>query len=182
MIIEKIYQKDIKSIAEINLICKNNDYKMFMPEDYFKNLSLVEEIKWRKEWLFANEKDIRIGFKAIINNKIVGYVISSLADKRDSESGLEINEIFVLPEFRGKYISLKLIDKILKSFPKKCNDIIVYNFNESKSNSYYVSLEGMILRIDIQKISGIKKEVNIFRWDFDSLKLNIENKLKKEKR
>ncbi len=182
MKIEKINKHDIKYISEINIICKNNDYRNFMGEEFFNNLSLSEEIRWREEWLFDNNKDIRIGYKSIINNEIVGYIISSLADKRDSKSGLEINEIFVLPEFRGRYISFKLIDKILNTFPEKCKDIIVYNFKESKSNSYYKSLGGRSIRTDIQKVSGLNKAVTIFKWDYNKFHRIVKNKLKKEER
>ena len=179
MKIKPIKLDNLHRIAEIQISCKREDYKHFLSATYLDGLNHEEGIKWRKEFLFSETEDIRKGYAVWEKSDIVGYIVVSIADDIDSKSGIEINELFVLKKFRGKYLSYMLLLKALESYPDIYNEVVIYTYELSKANSYYKNLKGSILRQDIQKAGGEDVNVNIFSWERKDLENIINEKLKK---
>ncbi|MGC9017961.1 MAG: N-acetyltransferase [Caldimicrobium thiodismutans] len=110
MIIREVSEEDLEAFVE----------------DYIKAYSDLKEYKYTSKkdiknyfkWLYKRDKE---GFfVAEVDGKIVGFAAGDANwINSEGEKVLEIHEIFVIPEMRGKGIGTKLIEKLLEYGKKK---------------------------------------------------------------
>ncbi len=110
MIIRKATLKDIDAFIEIYAKAYEElkDYKYTSKSD----------IKHYFKWLYKRDKE---GFLAAeIDGRVVGFAAGdSNWVNSEGERVLEIHEIFVIPEMRGKGIGTKLMERLLDYGKKK---------------------------------------------------------------
>jgi len=118
MEIRKATKKDLKDLIDlhINLI---KYLKKIKPSRYIINKKIVEKRRKKlMEWLKKKEAIIYVAE----DKKIVGYGMGEVIDYPPFIEGKkfgELDEVYVLPEYRGKGIGKKLTNKVIEFLKKK---------------------------------------------------------------
>ncbi len=176
MLIRQLKEQEIRKAAELKQKCWNEDFKGIIPADA---MDLEEEIVRLTNWLKdKKEVDKRVLYGAFLENEFMGYAGACLAEKKDSENGVELKDLFLKKDFRGRNISLKLIKTIIDEyFENQPTDLIIYNWHGSDSNNLYNYLGGRIFKHITRKVKGEEVLVDVFRWDIKILSSVINEKL-----
>jgi len=142
-------------------------------------LKIEREFKFWTDWMNTPDEhnDIRMLVGAFENSKLLGVAFASFVDSKDApESGIELNGLWVLPQHRGRGISLILILEILNYFiPLGVPRIEVYNPHHAPSNEFYRKFGGIVIYSEYQ-MDG-KLPVDIFEFDTRDLKARLEKTL-----
>lgn len=76
---------------------------------------------------------------------------SFIADKDEPQKRVELNELWVFPEHRGKGASLRMILHILDYFiPLGVTRMEVYNLHYAPSNAFYKKFGGQVMAQEYQ--------------------------------
>ncbi|WBW96435.1 GNAT family N-acetyltransferase [Oceanirhabdus sp. W0125-5] len=167
MIIRKLKKEEYSQAIDLKINSFYEEVAGTAPNHMVKE----DELNFILEWVISAEKynDIRLVYGCFDNEKFMGFAGASIAEESDSNNGIELNYLFVKEEYRGKGISLKLLNKLLKEFlPKDFKELIVYNYNFYTSNQYYRKLGGKVKK-QTSEMDG-KLLIDIF--SFDAKKLN----------
>lgn len=176
--IREITDNEVFETAVIYIECWQNDYAGIVPEHVLQKFDPEEEAAECREWL-ATEPSSKI-FAAFADGQMVGYIAFSRNTEEPLEYEMEVNGFFVRNEYRNYGIGLRLLHQTGKYLQEKgFSSVVFYNFKESKSNQYYRSLNGQVVKQVTQQCGGKSLEVEVFGWKFDDLLTTLEHKLHK---
>jgi len=166
MIIRKLNEEEYSHAIDLKIHSWDEEVAGKEPNP----MVIEEELNFILEWINSAEKynDIRLVYGAFDNGKFMGFAGASIAEESDSENGIELNYLFIKEDYRGKGISLKLLNKLLSEFlPKGFTELVVYNYNVSPSNHYYRKLGGKVKK-QVSEMDG-KLLIDIFSFDAGNL-------------
>lgn len=108
-----------------------------------------KEYQFWSKWMissFENNDDRQL-YGAFDQDTLLAVIFASFAEVEDSKNGIEINGLWVGPEYRNKGLSLHLLKKIIEYYlDLNKKEIIIYNFHCSYSNSFYKKLGATIMK------------------------------------
>lgn len=174
MMIKKLSREDYIKAAELKVYSFDEEVQGTVPN----TLSQENQAKQMEEWVDAAHKydDIRLLYGAFEGEDFIGFTGASIAEEEDSKNGFELNYLFVNEKYRGKGISLKLLQKLLDEFCSRgFKEMIVYNYSVSPSNNFYRKFGGKVVKESAEL--GGKLPIDIFSFDSDDLKNKIEKKI-----
>jgi GNAT superfamily N-acetyltransferase len=144
-------------------------------------LSVPQELDLWVNWMDTAKEnnDIRLLIGAFENDKMLGVAFGSLAETSDiPEKGIELNGLWVYPSQRNRGISLMMTIYILEFFLSKgMKSMVIYNPHYAPSNSFYRKFGAQVSKQEYQ-MDG-KLLVDVFFTDIISMKMNMEDSLKK---
>jgi ribosomal protein S18 acetylase RimI-like enzyme len=122
--IKKATIDDLQDIQKLNIILFKKEY-----EKYDKSLDLKWTFGKQGTQFFKDKltKSENCGFIAIRNGKIIGYIVGGICKAetyRNMPKTAELDNMFVLKEFRNKGIGKKLYHDFLKWCKSKNVEII----------------------------------------------------------
>lgn len=181
MQLRPIQVDEFRKAIEIKNESWKNDYKNVVPEEILKNLNVDEETAWLTQWITEeSEDDIRIILGAIVDNQIIGFVVASRVEECDAEYDVEVNMLFVKDNYRNMGLGLKLLEAVSKFFiAKDFSSLILYNWRELRSNQFYLSIGGRVVKEQMQNCGGKKLATDIFAWQIEELLAILQTKLTK---
>lgn len=144
-------------------------------------LILETELAFWLNWMQSAEEnqDVRLLLGAFDGRKLVGAAFGSFAEVEDIPvDGIELNGLWVYPEYRNRGLSLKMLSEML-AFYKDLGktQMVVYNHHFSESNAYYHKLDGTLIR-QVTQMKG-KLLVDVFLFDVNRLKGQIDCSLQR---
>lgn len=138
-----------------------------------------KELRFWVDWMNSAKEncDVRLLIGAFEDDNMLGVAFASFAEVEDiPQNGIELNGLWVYPQYRGRGISLKLILHILNYFSNLGKEkIIIYNHHYAPSNNFYRKFGANVIRQDKQ-MNG-KLLIDVFVTDIDTLKNNIVESL-----
>lgn len=164
--IRELQDKDMQEAIQLKALCLPEELAGMSDE----KLNIEKEYSFWTNWMHAGieNNDVRTLLGAFENDKMLGVAFASYAETEDSNSGIELNGLWVYPEIRGRGISLMLISKILDYYEKLGRkEIIVYNYHNSSSNSFYRKLGGKVFKTELQ-MDG-KVPTDVFKCDISAM-------------
>jgi GNAT superfamily N-acetyltransferase len=175
MIIRQLTNDDIPKAMELKILCWTEE----LAGQAENSMQLKEEIDFWTDWLNTPDEhnDIRVFIGAFENLELLGVAAGSFIDSKDSpQNGIELNGLWVFPEFRGKGISLKMILYILDFFiPLGVTRLEVYNPHHAPSNAYYKKFGGTVIDTEYQEDGKVL--VDVFEFDTLDFKTRLERTL-----
>lgn len=178
--IRHVKDDEIHETSEIYINCWREDYKHFVPNKVLEGFDIEIEAQECREWLYEECDDKRFLNGAFINGFMIGYVAAGKNFEEPMEYDTEINGLFVRKDYRGKGISLKLLNSIVEELKlNNFSKVLVYNFKDSYSNEYYKKLNGEVIRKITQNCGGKELYVDIFGWKLDELGIILKKKMEK---
>lgn len=176
---ELVENRDICATATIYINCITEDY-CFKPSPYLKALNPDTEIEGCLAWLAREPKFNRI-IGAFVDQQLVGYISTGkIEEEQATDCQCEITGFFVDKKFRNKGIGLMLLQRAMEFFQghgfEKC---AIYNYQQSAANSYYQSLGGILVKQEIQNVSGMELGTDVFQYDIAQLLKLLGKKLRK---
>ena len=175
MEIRELTVDDLPLAARLRISSWESDYAGIIPSGI---LQLETEVERMKDWLDNEAEDHFKLIGAFDGDRLAGFTGGAMADTADSECGYELYYLFVDPEYRGQRLSLQLLSRIIKAFQAYCfHEIIVYNFAETPSNSFYRKLGGKVRRSYTADVKGTPCAVDIFAFDAGELARTVREKL-----
>lgn len=178
MEIRELTLNEIEEAVKLKIDCWTEELAGKAEND----LILSEELDFWQNWVETGEQDndIRLMIGVFKDNIICGVAFSSLAETYDiDEDGIELNGLWIKPEYRGKGYSLHLLKYIIdfyKNFQKK--EMVIYSHHYAPSNSYYHEIDASVLRQDLQ--SDGKLLIDVFIVNLDRLEEKIKKKFRIE--
>jgi GNAT superfamily N-acetyltransferase len=177
MIIRELHDNDLLQAIQLKVQC--------WPEEMAgmsdKKLDVEKEYLFWFDWMHhgIENNDVRTLIGAFENDQLLGTAFASFAEKEDSDHGIELNGLWVSPHARGRKISIKLLSKILEYYENLgFNEIVIYNFHNSTSNSYYRKLGAKVLRTEYQLEERVP--VDVFLCDIEIMKNHINESISNE--
>ncbi|WP_073589927.1 GNAT family N-acetyltransferase [Anaerocolumna xylanovorans] len=164
--IRELWDKDMLEAIQLKALCLPEELAGMSEE----KLNIEKEYSYWTNWMHAGieNNDVRALLGAFENDKMLGVAFVSYAEIEDSNSGIELNGLWVYPEMRGRGISLMLISKILDYYEKLgLKEIIVYNYHNSSSNSFYRKLGAKVFKTELQMDGKIPTDV--FKCDIPAM-------------
>lgn len=141
-------------------------------------LDVANETARLKSWYAERTANHFTILGAFDGDRLVGYVAGAAANLSDSTNGVEIVHHFVDPEYRGRKLSLQLLERFIREIqPFHYHELVLYSFSETPSNSFYTYLEGTIRRSYIEQIRGKPCPTDVFTWDLGELTRLLGDKL-----
>ena len=169
MLIRKLTNDEIPQAVDLMIDCWEHDYKGVIPPN---SKNREQELRYITSWINdVCDNDYRRRLYGAFNGDVLaGFVGASLAEKEDSENGVEINYLFVNKGYRGKHIGVSLMKEIAVEFNEYgVEQVVIYNWHDVASNEFYRYLGGTVARQMIQTPQGKEALVDIFIWDIESL-------------
>lgn len=170
MLLREIHDSDMLEAIQLKALC--------WPEELAglsdKKLDIEKEHSFWFDWMHhgIENNDVRSLIGAFENDKLLGVVFASFAEKEDSDCGIELNGLWVHPDARGRGISLMLLSRVLTYYENLgLKDIVIYNYHYSSSNSYYRKFGATVFRTELQMEEGIPTDV--FKCDIVTMKEHI---------
>lgn len=175
--IKELLISDIENAVEIKYNCWLVDYAHIISVNQdFKEFQSKEII----EWISERTGDIRKLFGIFNGNELQGFTGASFAEDFDCRNGIEVNYLFVNKNERSKGYGLMLLKEVLDYYSiYNPETVIIYNFEKAISNDFYKHLNAGLLRKEVQEIDDKKINVDVFYWDYNTLKFILNNKLSK---
>lgn len=165
--IRQLTEVDMLKAMELKILCWTEE-SAGMAEN---RLLIEEELRFWTDWMHNAEKhdDVRLLIGAIENGEMLGVAFGSFAETEDIEkNGIELNGLWVYPQHRNRGVSLMLLVYLLDYYTNLgMEQIVIYNFHNSASNTFYRKDEQMEEKIP----------VDMFIGDIKTMKGNIENSL-----
>lgn len=175
MEIRKLHQSDMPQAMKLKVYCWTEE----LAGKAENTKDIEKEIRFWTDWMNTPDEhnDIRLLLGAFENSDLLGVAFASFVDSKDApENGIELNGLWVFPEYRGKGISLKLILEIINFFvPLNVKKLIVYNAHYAPSNAFYKKFGGKVIDSEYQ-MDG-KLPVDIFEFDVYAFKAELEKAL-----
>lgn len=171
--IRKLDSETLKDAVILKISCWTEELMGVREND----LSFEEEYPFWLNWMNHSKKDQdhRILLGAFKDQKLVGACFASYAEVSDMKDALEINGLYIDPDYRGYHISYLLLKEVLLEFKTLgMSHVILYNHRLSHSSSYYQKLGGKVIRTDLQMDGCLI--VDIYHFDLDELILKIDEK------
>lgn len=167
--IREIKNQDFFETSKVYVDTLKNEYGDFLPEEVLNDLSVEKEAQDCENRLNNSEKFHFIHI-AISDNSIIGFISVSSNTIEPFEYDSEVHELFVKKEFQGLGVGLQLLySASIKLKANGYNEILIYNFHESKSNSFYRKLSPKMIKRIEQNYNGKTLDVDVFGWKIDSL-------------
>lgn len=177
IILKELAERDYESAMALRIHCWTEE----LNGKGENRLELEKEVEDLREWLSEADvnSDHRLMVGAFEDDTFLGFAAASFAETFDVEkNGFELNYLFVHEEYRGRYISLKLLDYLVDVFSQKgCTDLVVYNHHFAPSNEYYSKLGASVIRQEVQGRDQLL--IDVFKLDVGSLKIKLKNRLSK---
>lgn len=173
--IRKLNIEDMWKVIELKALCWREELAGLSSNV----LNLKKEYEFWTNWMNAAEEhnDVRLLYGAFKKTELLGVVFGSYAEISDiPKNGIELNGLWVYPQHRGEGIALMLLTQILDEFSKlEMEQIVIYNFHYSNSNSFYRKFGCEVLRKDKQ----LKEElpVDVFVCDISEMNYRIKDTL-----
>ena len=153
---------EIPQAVEIMNLCWNNDYSPFAPHNYLPVQEVTNDITgWVTD---TGADDWRILFGAFVGNEMAGFIGASYAELEDSPNGIEINYLFVQPQFRNRGIAGQLLSRVLNMYQKKkpWDEVIIYTFAQARSHQFYQKHGAKKLRSCLQELNHKPVQVDVY--------------------
>jgi GNAT superfamily N-acetyltransferase len=165
--IRALCSSEYAAAIRIKQWCWQNDYAGVVPLEAF---DYGQELEFLHEWMQGPPSDLRLAKGAYVNDVLVGFVAASRAGSADSESGIEVNYLFVDGRHRNSGIALRLLQTILKDYGRHAlKDVIVYNWHDAGSSTFYSHLNGKVIRGTIQRAADREMKVDVFLFELRRL-------------
>lgn len=175
--IRELREEDMQQAMELKILCWTEE----LAGKAENTLSVSKELEFWVDWMHRAQEnnDIRLLIGVFENDKMLGVAFSSLAETFDiPEKGIELNGLWVYPEYRNKGFSLMMIKYILDFYLEKgMENIVIYNPHYAPSNQFYSKFGAKVVKQQYQMDGRLL--VDVFLADMLSMKRNIENSLKK---
>ncbi len=172
--IRELRDQDILQAIQLKALC--------WPEELAgmseKKLDIDKEYKFWSNWMHTGveHNDVRTLLGAFENENMLGVAFASFAEEEDSICGFELNGLWVYPNMRGRGISLLLITKLLNFYDHLgVKEIIIYNYHNSTSNSFYQKFGGVVVKTVFQMDEQIPTDV--FKCDIAIMKERINKSI-----
>lgn len=139
-----------------------------------------KEYQFWSKWMISSieNNDDRQLYGAFDQDTLLAVIFASFAEVEDSENGIEINGLWVDPKHRNKGLSLHLLKKIIEYYlDLNKNEIIIFNFHYSSSNSFYKKLGANIIKQTHQLEE--KVPIDVFSCDLQDMLNNINQRINK---
>lgn len=173
MEIRSLVYSDIPLAMELKITCWTEE----LSGKAENTLKLNDEVAFWTNWMNTPDEnnDFRLLLGAFVKADLLGVAFASFVDSKDSpENGIELNGLWVFPQYRGNGISLKLILEILNYYiPLGVISMRVYNPHYAPSNEFYRKFGGTIINSEHQ-LDG-KLPIDIFEFNT----LDLKNRLTK---
>lgn len=170
IIIRELQDKDMLQAMELKALCWTEEIAGMSDN----KLDIDREYSFWFDWMHTGVEndDVRTLFGAFEDDQMLGVAFASFSEKEDSMCGMELNGLWVYPNMRGRGISLMLMLKLLKYYEGLgLRDIIIYNYHNSPSNSYYRRFGAKVFKTELQMKAQIPTD--IFKCDITSMKENM---------
>jgi len=179
MEIRPLRTEDMRRVAELKALC--------WPEELAGlsdcPIDTERECAFWTDWMHTarENRDVRLLYGAFEEGELLGAAFGSFVESVDApEAGFELNGLWVFPEHRGKGISLRLIERLLREFSALgAGRMVVYNFHASPSNGYYRKWGFRVIGTERQLPEKIP--VDIFQADCGDLLRRITGALARYK-
>ena len=172
MIIRQLTNADIPKAMELKIMCWTEELAGQAEND----LVLEEEVEFWTDWLNTPDEhnDIRVFIGAFENNNLLAVAAGSFIESKDApHEGIELNGLWVFPEYRGRGISLKLMLHILDVFmPLGVTKMEVYNPHHAPSNGFYKKFGGKVIRQEYQMDGRLP--VDIYEFELADFRSQLE--------
>lgn len=175
IIVKALNVSDMHEVIKLKVLC--------WPEELAGLSSAV--LDFEKEYVFwttwmntaKEHNDTRLLYGAFENGELLGSAFGSYAETEDiPKNGIELNGLWVSPNHRGKGISLLLLTKMLDIFSKLGREqLVIYNFHQSSSNSFYRKFGCKVLRKDTQLEEHLP--VDVFIGDITEINAKMKSSL-----
>lgn len=175
MIIRALKKEDAQKAMELKILC----WTEVLAGQAENTLELSEQVDFWTNWMNTADEynDIRLFLGAFEETQLLGVAAGSFMESKDApENGIELNGLWVFPQYRGRGVSLKLILYIIEYYiPLGVRRMEVYNPHFAPSNMYYRKLGGKVINQEYQ-MDG-KLLVDIFSFDTANLRERLLEKL-----
>ena len=173
MLIRRLSNEELYKAVDLRIECWNNDYRGVIPPNV---MDREEELEFLISWINEKCDDIRRIYGVFDGEKFAGFVGASIAEKEDSDNGVELNYLFVDQEYRERGFGLKLIKAVVDEFKVYgFRELIVYNWHEVHSNKYYLYLGGKVKKQVVQSFKGQDILADVFVWDLADIIKTLNN-------
>lgn len=162
MELAKLNDETLKQAIALKVACWQEE----LAGKVIHHLDFKEEYAFWKEWMHSADKhqDVRTLIGTFDNEKLVACIFASFAEVEDHENAVEINGLFVNPDYRNQRLSLKLLQAVLEDYHKIGKKaVIIYNHKYAPSNTYYKKLGGKVINT-ITQLDG-QLEIEVFHFD-----------------
>lgn len=176
IVIKELLDEDLIKAIKLKILCQPEELAGMSDRKPDED----EEYAFWFDWMHTGMEngDVRTLIGAFEGDRMLGVAFASFAEKEDSESGAELNGLWVHPDARGKGISLILVTKLLDYYKTLgMKEIVVYSFHNSPSNSFYRKFGAEVFRTELQTKERIPADV--FRCDIEGMKERMEESVKK---
>ncbi len=175
MIIRQLTNEEIPRAMELKISCWTEE----LAGQAENTLQLSEQVGFWTNWLKTQDEhnDKRVFIGVFENTQLLGAAAGSFVDSKDApQEGIELNGLWVFPEYRGRGLSLKMMLYILDTFvPLGVNRMEAYNSHHAPSNAFYRKLGGKVIGQDDQEDG--KLLVDIFEFELQDLRMQLEKTL-----
>ncbi|MFO7636042.1 MAG: GNAT family N-acetyltransferase [Clostridia bacterium] len=175
MMIRSLTDQETGMASALKAECWNTDYAGVVPPDV---LDPGKEGESMLSWLHERTVDIRRSYGAFDGNALAGYLMASIAETEDSSCGVEVNDLFVNKEYRGRGLGLKLMKAVADEFHQYgFRELVVYNWRGVPSNAFYRHIGGIARKETTMKVKEKELCVDVFYWDTDALRKDLARRL-----
>ena len=175
MIIKQLTNENVPKAMELKILCWTEELAGQAEND----LVLDKEVEFWTDWLniLDEHNDIRVFIGAFEGNELLGIAAASFVESKYApQEGIELNGLWVFPEYRGRGISLKMMLYILDVFmPLGVMHMIVYNLHHAPSNVFYKKFGGKVIDQEYQMDGRLL--VDIYEFELSDFKMQLEQTL-----
>lgn len=159
MIIRKLTHEDMREAVGLRVLCwaeETAGLTKTCPD-------LEAELAFFTEWMDSadDNDDVRLLLGAFEDNKMLGVVFGSFVkSKSRPQDGIELNGLWVYPDYRGRGLSFALLHELLTEFLRLgATEMIVYNYHFAPSNTFYRHLGCEVVDDEYQTADRIPTDI-----------------------
>lgn len=175
MLIRPLLPKELSTAIQLKISCWTEE----LADRAENTLHADAELAFWTHWLDTADEycDIRTFIGVFEGEELAGVAAASFIESKNQLSeGIELNGLWVFPQYRGQGLSLKLLLAILDIYmPLGVESMQVYNLHHAPSNSFYRKLGGQVIRQEHQMAERLP--VDIFAFCLRELRLRLRNTL-----
>lgn len=154
---------DIPQMVALKLLCwpeEINGLSSYTPDASSEVLFWQE---WMKNQNLAEDKRTLLGI--FQQEQLIGVGIASFAESLDADNGIEINGLWIHPQYRKQGLAIYLFYHLLSNYYSLNKiKIIIYTFHHALSRSFYDQFQAKTMRHDTQLAEKVL--VDILEIDF----------------